>query len=289
MKKRFLFLVSLFLGLHLTAQNNVCPNAIPISNLNNCFLADVKDTVSWFSFTASQTQQQVLISNHIAGTSPTSGDLIIFLQRLTIYSGLCNSLQVVESKNVSSGSTIINRNDFVSGNVYYIKVSHQFINGNHFDLCFHQKVGESTQGNPTCELICNGNFEDSSGCVDYVGAMFQTKCWDKIAFMGDTTDIQDLNQIFNNTKGSPDYFNSNYNNGTCSPACLTMSVDVPQNSYNTAPVPSYSGPNAYAGIISYRSDAVTPSPTAPFLSLITLGSIFSNNFINLCREAVNTG
>jgi hypothetical protein len=123
MKKRLfkcllLLQLALLPALHGLSQNSGanCLNAIPLPNNNTCLTnQQTASSELWYSFVASQYNEQIVLTN-----SPDTN--FAHIHTLEIYSDACSSLNFIQSAPVNSSNVItLNAAQLTIGNTYYVK------------------------------------------------------------------------------------------------------------------------------------------------------------------------
>lgn len=186
-----ILLIGLFLlcALAMKAQppNNVCQDAIPLSDVNNwcsqvaaftnvgatpsgygpatCFSGAQNDV--WFSFVAEATDVLVLIN----GNSGQGGGGSMILPQAAIYAGTCGGIINQLECQASASSHIIEmyQGGLTIGQTYWIRVKSAAPNGGSFQICinnFNAPV-EPTSDCPTASILCD---KSSFVVVSVVGA-----------------------------------------------------------------------------------------------------------------------
>ncbi len=107
----------------LAAPGDSCTNAIQVATGSSCNPSsyNTNDTAVWFSFVASDSNIQVV------GLSATMGTTNPHVHRLTLYSGTCNSLIIIEDEympDIAGASELeLDASHLIPGNTYYVRAS----------------------------------------------------------------------------------------------------------------------------------------------------------------------
>ncbi len=278
MKKLFIAFAMLFVVAFSNAQT--CASPVLLDGLNGAFTTLDSFNVQnrFFKFTANNTTHTIKAC--IKRLSTHSGNIA-----LNLYSNNCGSLpssSISVTPTVSGDTIIINYSGFMQGTEYLAEINKIVNNSNYVACQVNINNGQRSvvwgcpAGGPcpvtnTCELVCNGSFEQTSGVPISYGTITNAYNWGDAS--NGTSDLMctlsPANTPVNTTCGYP---------GALSPysgACST------NNYYSSSIVETnYSNSQHYTEYIQTKLTNTLQAGKSYIISFYISRGTFSNGYLN---------